>query len=699
MEEPVNVATDGSFTVKVTPSASTYSVTLVASDGVNTATQNVGFANRVIPTKPKLYNISLSNANGLESYNWIVPGNSGTSLNSFTAKGKVSNKATEMLFTKANRVKDDGSGYEDFDPIAATITKSTNANADSTFTVTLPMHPGINDFRMIVKEGSDVVLDTPVAFYFDRQAPEVMFSTPKLYGGRIFTNNDTVKFKGVISDDFAGYTLKINNLIASDNFSTDSKGKETNAQSFDRDVEVKNGEFVLIQAIDQMSSALYGRAPVVVDKDAPSVTLGIKDNDHVEANRKISVTAKDDHLKLLRVKIDGKEVNHASNGLKETDIKLSKNNPYDATFADLKDLKDPLKVDVDFNSLSAGKHLITVEAVDYAGNVATKNTSAEFVVEKKSNDGHGNDHGSSSVTVNPPSASTPAPKAPESIAKLDQSLKGILVAGEHMNNVVRAGKSNPVKLYFAGMDAPAKGDAGSKSHKTKVSSATSEFIKELKKNKVAYAYAYMYSSPVLLKGADGSKYVKVTLDKNGQPQFNVVIPAGYFGKHTIVLLNDKGEQLAWANVWVVPENATAFDETVAEINLKYSELHSGTGFGNGLGTGFGNGLGAGSGFGTFTGTTYVGTDGNASSGSANAGAASGDAAANGNASAANANAAAKQKAAEKEQAAAKSAAKKMTSDLAMTGSSVIGMVVTFMVLLASGAVTFKTRRHHAHVSK
>lgn len=247
-----------------------------------------------------------------------------------------------------------------------------------------------------------------------------------------------------------------------------------------------------------------------------------------------------------------------------------------------------------------------------------------------------------------------------------------------MNNVVRAGKSNPVKLYFAGMDAPAKGDAGSKSHKTKVSSATSEFIKELKKNKVAYAYAYMYSSPVLLKGADGSKYVKVTLDKNGQPQFNVVIPAGYFGKHTIVLLNDKGEQLAWANVWVVPENATAFDETAAEINLKYSELYSGTGFGNGLG--------ADSGFGTFTGTTYVGTDGNASSKSGNAGAASG-------------NAAEKQKAAEKEQAAAKSAAKKMTSDLAMTGSSVIGMVVTFMVLFASGAVTFKTRRHHAHVSK
>lgn len=686
VEEPVTVGPDGSFTVKVIPSANTYSLTLVASDGVNASTQDVGFANRVMPQRQsqKLYNISLSNANSLGSYNWNVP--DGTSLDSFTANGKVSNKATEILFTKANRVKYDGSGYEDFDPIAATITKSTNANADSTFTVTLPMHPGINDFRMIVKETDDVVLDTPVAFYFDRQAPEVMFSTPKLYGDRIFTNKDTVKFKGVISDDFAGYTLKINNLIASDNFSTDSKGKETNAQSFDRDVEVKNGEFVLIQAIDQMSSALYGRVPVVVDKNAPSVTLGIKDNDRVEANSKISVTAKDDHLKLLQVMIDGKEVNHASNNLKETDIKLSKNNPYDATFADLKDLKKQLKVDVDFNSLSAGKHLIKVEAVDYAGNVATKNTSAEFFVEKKSNDGHENDHGSSSVTVNPPSASIPAPRSPESTAKLDQSLKGILVAGEHMNDVVRAGKSNPVKLYFSGIDH-AKGDAksGSKSHKTKVSSTTSKFIKELQENKVSYAYAYMYSSPVLLHGEDGSKYVKVTLDKNGQPQFNIVIPAGYFGKHTIVLLNDKGEQVAWANVWVIPENATAFDETVAEINLKYSELHSGTGFGNGLGTRFGNGLGTGSGFGTFTGITYVGTDGNAS-------AASGDAAANGNA-------AEKQKSAEKEKSAAKAAAKKMTSDLAMTGSSVIGMVVTFMVLLASGVVTFKTRSRHMHASK
>lgn len=197
----------------------------------------------------------------------------------------------------------------------------------------------------------------------------------------------------------------------------------------------------------------------------------------------------------------------------------------------------------------------------------------------------------------------------------------------------------------------------------------------------------MYSSPVLLKGADGSKYVKVTLDENGQPQFNVVIPAGYTGKHTIVLLNDKGDQLAWADVWVVPSDATAFDETVAEINLKYSENHFGTGSGNGLGTGSGNGFGTGSGFGTFTGTTYVGTDGDASDGSADAnGAAANGAAANG----ADANSSD----------GGKSAAAQSANNSAMgkTGVDLIPVCMLVVALFAASAVAAISRRVKIHAS-
>nr|WP_288231280.1 S8 family serine peptidase [uncultured Gardnerella sp.] len=683
--DKVTVKSDGTFDITVKPLASEKTIVLVAMNDGNSIRQDIGLAGRATVSKANtddedgsLNLIVADNLNVIDKkYMWIHSDKTDPkdiTNNSLVFRGHVnkSKNITSISFTEANRVKDNGE-YEDPKPV------ETKPDDQGNFSIKLPMHPGVNDFHLLVKSGDKKLFDGPAAIFFDNEPPKITLSKPELYGDTLFVNKDTVDFEGTLSDDAFGYDFYINGSVVSNFMSFDGGGAAVNRKSFTTKIHVADKDHILMQFDDKNKYQFAGMIPVVFDNEIPTVNMTLLNDQKVSDSYVIKVSAKDKNIKSLHVSIDGKDVSSAENNLQKTLAAniLSENEPDAAKNKPAVPNKSELTVNVPVKELSAGKHLITVEAVDYAGNVATKNTSAEFVVEKKSNDGHGNDHGSSSVTVNPPSTSTPAPKAPESTAKLDQSLKGILVAGEHMNNVVRAGKSNPVKLYFAGMDAPAKGDAGSKSHKTKVSSATSEFIKELKKNKVAYAYAYMYSSPVLLKGADGSKYVKVTLDKNGQPQFNVVIPAGYFGKHTIVLLNDKGEQLAWANVWVVPENATASDETDAEINLKYSELHSGTGFGNGLG--------AGSGFGTFTGTTYVGTDGNASNGSANAGAANG-------------NAAAKQKAAEKEQAAAKSAAKKMTSDLAMTGSSVIGMVVTFMVLLASGAVTFKTRRHHTHAS-
>ena len=181
--------------------------------------------------------------------------------------------------------------------------------------------------------------------------------------------------------------------------------------------------------------------------------------------------------------------------------------------------------------------------------------------------------GSSNTSVNPPAESTSAPKAPESIADLKQSLKGDLVVGNRLNNVARAGKSNPVVMLIAGMNDSA--ESGSESPNAKVSSDTSAFINQLKKNKLAYAYAYIYSSPVLLHGKDGSKYVTVTLGDDGLPRFDAKIPEGYSGEYTIVLLDENGSQIAWTNVWVIPANATSSEETIAEYNLKYSESHSG----------------------------------------------------------------------------------------------------------------------------
>ncbi|MFU0564959.1 hypothetical protein ACMZ87_06110 [Gardnerella pickettii] len=143
---------------------------------------------------------------------------------------------------------------------------------------------------------------------------------------------------------------------------------------------------------------------------------------------------------------------------------------------------------------------------------------------------------SSTPSVTTPSASTPAgasqsapaagvPAAPASVADLLPALKGMITAGA--NNVVVAGAVNRVTLSISNQ----------------------AFLDRLSRDGSAKAYAFIYSSPRLLKGADGANYVTVRL-VNGKPQFDAMFPAGYSGKHTVVLVDEQGNQLGWTNITV-----------------------------------------------------------------------------------------------------------------------------------------------------
>lgn len=143
---------------------------------------------------------------------------------------------------------------------------------------------------------------------------------------------------------------------------------------------------------------------------------------------------------------------------------------------------------------------------------------------------------SSTPSVTTPSASTPAgasqsapaagvPAAPASVADLLPALKGMITAGA--NNVVVAGVVNRVTLSISNQ----------------------AFLDRLNRDGSAKAYAFIYSSPRLLKGADGANYVTVRL-VNGKPQFDAMFPAGYSGKHTVVLVDEQGNQLGWTDITV-----------------------------------------------------------------------------------------------------------------------------------------------------
>ncbi|WP_421778788.1 type I pullulanase [Gardnerella sp. DNF01144] len=125
-----------------------------------------------------------------------------------------------------------------------------------------------------------------------------------------------------------------------------------------------------------------------------------------------------------------------------------------------------------------------------------------------------------------PAESASVPAAPQTVQQLSPELRGTLSVSN--NNVATAGVVNSVRIKVV----------------------NSEFTERLKRDGVVYAYAYIYSSPRLLKGADGSKFVAVRM-VNGKPQFDAQFPSGYSGKHTVLLVDEHGKQLAWTDITVV----------------------------------------------------------------------------------------------------------------------------------------------------
>lgn len=124
------------------------------------------------------------------------------------------------------------------------------------------------------------------------------------------------------------------------------------------------------------------------------------------------------------------------------------------------------------------------------------------------------------------------PSAPASVDQLKPELKGTLKVGS--NNIAVAGSANKVSVNVN----------------------NKAFLDRLHREGSAKAYAFMYSTPKLLRSVDGSDYVTVKLGTDGVPYFDAQFPSGYSGKHTVVLVDEQGNQLAWTDI-TVANNATS----------------------------------------------------------------------------------------------------------------------------------------------
>ena len=137
----------------------------------------------------------------------------------------------------------------------------------------------------------------------------------------------------------------------------------------------------------------------------------------------------------------------------------------------------------------------------------------------------------SESAAKPSQAKAVVPAAPASVDQLKPELKGMLTVGS--NNIAVAGSANKVSVNVN----------------------NKAFLDRLHREGSAKAYAFIYSTPKLLRSVDGSDFVTVKLGPDGVPYFDAQFPAGYSGKHTVVLVDEQGNQLGWTDITV--ENNTA----------------------------------------------------------------------------------------------------------------------------------------------
>ena len=172
-----------------------------------------------------------------------------------------------------------------------------------------------------------------------------------------------------------------------------------------------------------------------------------------------------------------------------------------------------------------------------SGSSDSGSSAPESAPETKPTSGEGNKPAPDVKPGNDKNVNAPVkvPAAPKTVNELKQEVKGKITVGN--NNVAQAGAPNKVTLHVN----------------------NAKFNAELKKKGSAKAYAFIYSTPKLLRSVDGSDFVTVKLGADGVPYFDAQFPAGYSGKHTVVLLDEDGNQLAWTDITVANDAAGQAD--------------------------------------------------------------------------------------------------------------------------------------------
>ena len=292
---------------------------------------------------------------------------------------------------------------------------------DGLFSKVVNLKEGYSSVKIVAKSSNgEVIFDNSYKLLVDTIAPEINIFEPTVTeDNKLVTSKDVINLKGEVKDNTIGYELFVNGESIL-NVSVDgAKTPEETLRKFEKEIPVKNGEFISIKAVDLLGNETTKKYEVVIDREAPEIVINnVKDNSYynsaikpsIESSpniEKVSATLngkpynfeeiKEDgeyELEIIAIGLNGVEVKKTINFIIDTiapEIEVSgieENKYYNNIVAPKVTVKEESTIVYELNGkyyngeniVDEGNYTLKVIATDKAGNKAIK--EYKFTIDK-----------------------------------------------------------------------------------------------------------------------------------------------------------------------------------------------------------------------------------------------------------------------------------------------------------------------------
>lgn len=132
---------------------------------------------------------------------------------------------------------------------------------------------GANKFVIHAEDTDGTITNETYRVTYDSIAPVVTMNSPIVQSdGKIYTNQDSVELKGNVYDNTYGFNFSINDSYTLSSNKYPLLGP-ANIKDIDYTLPVKNGDIITLAATDLLSNSITKQIPVVVDKVAPKAPV------------------------------------------------------------------------------------------------------------------------------------------------------------------------------------------------------------------------------------------------------------------------------------------------------------------------------------------------------------------------------------------------------------------------------------------